>query len=296
VTYLAREVPAWRRNHPCYSCHNNGDAVRALIAAARQGHSVGAAIDETLAWLAQPEGWDRNSQGGGFDDKTLARIQFASALDAAVEAGLAPREARVRAAAVVAGDQQSDGSWRLDSSESIGSPATYGRVLATASARRTLARSGWAAASAGIASADRWLRSVKAVTVIDAAAVVVALEEARDASAVAQRTRALEILARGQAPDGGWGPYETSPSEPFDTALVMLALLPLANQPDLAGPAFTGASLADAAARGRRYLLARQSPDGSWPETTRPARQESYAQRISTTSWALLALLASGSR
>jgi hypothetical protein len=44
-------------------------------------------------------------------------------------------------------------------------------------------------------------------------------------------------------------------------------------------------------ARGRAYLLSQQNADGSFPETTRPANQESYAQRISTTGWALLALL-----
>ena len=45
-------------------------------------------------------------------------------------------------------------------------------------------------------------------------------------------------------------------------------------------------------ARGRAFLIARQQADGSWPETTRPSGAESYAQRISTTGWATLALLA----
>jgi len=40
VAYLTAEVPRWRREHPCYSCHNNGDAARALIAAGRRGHQV----------------------------------------------------------------------------------------------------------------------------------------------------------------------------------------------------------------------------------------------------------------
>jgi hypothetical protein len=48
-------------------------------------------------------------------------------------------------------------------------------------------------------------------------------------------------------------------------------------------------------ARGRGYLIATQQPDGSWPETTRPAGAESYPQRLSTGGWATLALLASGS-
>ena len=44
--------------------------------------------------------------------------------------------------------------------------------------------------------------------------------------------------------------------------------------------------------RGRVFLIARQQPDGSWIETTRPSGAESYAQRISTTGWAAMARLA----
>jgi len=44
--------------------------------------------------------------------------------------------------------------------------------------------------------------------------------------------------------------------------------------------------------RGRAYLVSIQNEDGSWTETTRPPGGESYAQRISTTGWAALALLA----
>jgi squalene cyclase len=43
--------------------------------------------------------------------------------------------------------------------------------------------------------------------------------------------------------------------------------------------------------RGRAFLAASQKPDGSWPATTRPRGGESYAQQMSTTAWATLALL-----
>ena len=43
--------------------------------------------------------------------------------------------------------------------------------------------------------------------------------------------------------------------------------------------------------RGREFLLKSQYADGSWPETTRPPGAESYAQRVSTSGWAALALL-----
>ena len=41
VAFLRVEVPKWRKEHPCYSCHNNGDATRALIVASARGHDIG---------------------------------------------------------------------------------------------------------------------------------------------------------------------------------------------------------------------------------------------------------------
>jgi len=56
-------------------------------------------------------------------------------------------------------------------------------------------------------------------------------------------------------------------------------------------PAREHAAVAKLIKQGRAYLEATQNADGSWPETTRPARGESYAQRLSTAGWATLALL-----
>jgi hypothetical protein len=282
VAFLAREVPSWRREHPCYSCHNNGDAARALIAAARRGHDTREALADTIQWLSEPHRWDTNARGGGFEDLTLARIQFASALTEARQASMSPPAALAAAAAIVAADQQEDGAWRLDDSHSIGSPATYGTALATWAARRTLVAASRAEDARLIARADRWLRASPVATVLDAAATLLGLDRADDSAARTQRERCLAIIGKGQGPDGGWGPYVTAPSEPFDTAVVLLALNAL-------DPAIARGWQA-AIDRGRQYLVANQLADGSWQETTRPARQESYAQRISTTAWAALAL------
>ncbi len=294
VAFLAREVPRWRREHPCYSCHNNGDAARALITAARRGHAVGAALDDTLDWLGQPARWGDSPGKGGVDDKALARIQFAGAARLAVAAGRLPARVIEEAAAILAAHQKADGSWQLDSSQSLGSPATYGTTLATAAARRTLGAATRPDVREAIAKADNWLRALEIETVLDAAAVVLALEHAGDDRARAQRTRALEIVRRGQAPGGGCGPYVSSAPDVFDTALVLLALQELPPDPSLADPTFSAAERTAAIAGGRAFLIAQQIADGSWPETTRPANQESYAQRISTTGWALLALLETG--
>jgi hypothetical protein len=292
VGYLAREVPAWRREHPCYSCHNNGDAARALVAAAPRAAGARAALDDTLGWLADPARWETNGGGeGGADDKVLARIQFAHATTAAFAASLVPRSAVERAAAIVAADQQADGSWRLDASDSIGSPATYGTALATVAALRTLLASGLPMTDR-VARAERWLSRVSIGNTPDAAAIVFAFGD-RELSP-GNWQAALDNLKKGQGRDGGWGPYLTSPSEPFDTALAVLALDSLEPRSSRAAPAFTSDALRSAIGAGRQYLLRQQLEDGSWNETTRPAGQTSYAQRISTTGWALLALIESG--
>ena len=224
VAYLVREVPAWRREHPCYSCHNNGDAARALIAAARTP-AVRAALEDTLAWLEDPRRWDTNGGGeGGGDDKRLARIQFAHATTAASAASLVAKEAIGRAAAIVAADQQPDGSWQLDSSDSIGSPATYGTALATSVARHTLAASGLPSMSSAVARAERWLAGIMPTNVPDAAAILFAFADVRDTPRPANWSLSLDLLTKGQGRNGGWGPYITSPAEPFDTALATLAL------------------------------------------------------------------------
>lgn len=295
IAYLSREVPQWRRAHPCYSCHNNGDAARALVAALGRGPEVRDALDDTVKWLADPERWDTNGGGeGGADDKRLARIQFAHATTTAFAAALVPKAAVDSAAAIVAADQQADGSWRLDSSDSIGSPATYGTALATVFARRTLVASGQPSLADRIARADAWLARVEVHNVPDAAAILFAFGGTPDAPSPDNWRPAVELLKKGQGRDGGWGPYVSSPAEPFDTALAMLALRTLTRRPSRAEPSFTKAMLADAIAKGRDYLVREQLADGSWNETTRPAGQTSYAQRISTTGWALLALIETG--
>jgi hypothetical protein len=283
VRYLAREVPRWRVEEKCYSCHNNGDGARGLFAAAGAGILFDrTACDNTLAWLATPERWDSNGPQEPFNDKHLARLQFASALAAAVEAGLIrDRRPLIAAAGMLVQDQVADGSWEFVGADEIGSPVTFGRPLATALGVRVLRRADARRFAEPIAAADTWLRRAEPKSVLNAAAVLLGLADARDPAADRQRDQCLSLVRRGQASDGGWGPYVDSAPEPFDTALVLCALSETYPR-----------GWADAIRQGREYLVRSQRDEGSWPETTRPAHRESYAQRLSTTGWATLALVA----
>jgi hypothetical protein len=282
--WLAREVPRWKKENRCYSCHHNGDAARTLYLAVRAGHRVErAALADTTAWLSRPEGWDRNGGEGPFSDKKQARLQFASALAEAHAAGLVTDKRPLeQAARLVADLQDKDGAWRVLAEGTIGAPATHGTALATHLARRTLQVAGADRYRDAIRKSENWLRRAPVSTVLDAAAVLLALGRASDPEAMAKKRRCLELIRRGETREGGWGPYVHSAPEVFDTAVVLLALVEQERTAEISGWI----------ARGRAHLLAEQEPEGSWPETTRPAGADSYAQKLSTTGWAARALLA----
>ena len=264
VAYLAGEVRDWSRENGCFSCHNNGDGARALYMAARMGFSVpDDALEETARWLRSPERWDKAEASEAFHDLLLARIQFSAAV---VESD--SKEGLAGAAEVLVGDQQEDGTWRIDAGSSIGSPATYGTALATYLARRTLSAADPVRFAHAIARADAWFRGARPASVLDCAAVVLATTSGG----------CLDMLRKAQNADGGWGAWARSPSEPFDTAVALLALR------------HSGGS-DGAIERGRAFLLRTQQTSGGWTETTRPGGGRSYAQHISTTAWATIALL-----
>ena len=276
IAYLGAEVPAWSRDNGCFSCHNNGDAARALYFAARQRRPLPpAALTVTTGFLAEPGKWDRNSRGNpAAGDKKLSTIQFAAALAAALESGaITDRAKLISAARLLLPFQSPDGAFPIDDpGAAVGSPATYGTALATAVVRRTLAAASPEHFAAAIAKADHWLDALQPRSTLDASAVLLA----RPA-----RTANIATILAAQSSAGAWGPYSKTPDEPFDTAVAMLALQPFAGQ----------AEVARSIARARDYLIRTQLPAGGWPATTRPPGAQSYAQHMSTTGWAALALL-----
>lgn len=128
-----------------------------------------------------------------------------------------------------------------------------------------------------------WLMQREGRNTVTAAAGLIALAGDNSDRAHVKKGVWRRLLLEGQGSTGGWGPYSQSPAETFDTALALIALA-LEEQRESV----------EARKRGREFLMKEQQRDGGWPATTRPTGGESYAQRISTTAWALIGLLEHG--
>ena len=280
VAFLSQEVPAWSVENGCYSCHHNGVAAQALLAAARAGYPVRpATLSDTLAWVAKPAQWDKNQGDPGFSDQRLANLQFAATLLAATAAGRPPEAGALAAAAKrVAADQNPSGSWEIEPANPIGSPTTYGTALATVVGLTILERAGRADAVAD--KTLRWLMERPLGNVPTAASMLLATRS-ESYQGPQPPSDSLAFLLQAQHSDGGWGPYLDAPSEPFDTALALLALATFGSRP----------AVERSIDRGRAFLQAAQLPDGSWRPLTPARGGESYAQHVATTGWATLALL-----
>lgn len=247
IAYLEDEVPRWKRENKCFSCHNNGDGARALFALKAAGFAVKPeALEDSLENLRAPKNWEQ---------KTLAIVQYAAAMREAKPAGLI--RSTGEAASLLEKWQEPDGRWKVDEEKGEGAAATYGPELGTA-----LALSALEPGSESVSKAKRWLASRPASSIVAAAGILL--------GGIASEAAERALLDR-QLADGSWN------HEAFDTAIAMLALK-RARKSD------------EAIERGRAYLLKTQLSGGGWTGTTRPAGGTSYAQHISTTAWAALAL------
>ena len=278
VEFLSREVPAWSKENGCFSCHNNGDGARALYLAEQKGYRFEQKLlSDTSDWLRQPTKWDHNKGDPGFNDRRLMNVQFASSLLAGKKARQRiDEEALQEAVKRLLKDQAADGSWPIGAQATLGSPATYGTPLATLMAVRVLEAEGTNEAVAAAKRGRAWLAAMPMQNVMQAAVMLSVLKEDKSRVQVC-----LDLIERAQGSEGGWGPYVGASAEAFDTALVLLALSSVRDDP----------RTEKWIKQGREYLVRNQNTDGSWPETTRPPRGQSYAQQISTTGWALEALL-----
>jgi hypothetical protein len=179
-------VASWPKENACFSCHNNADGYRALVAAKRQGYNVAeTSLSATRAWLANPAQWDQAAKNKMASDLKLARLQFA----------LAGQHSDILR------NESDSGVWRISTGDLPGSPITWGTPLATALAYQ----------QSKDPRALAFLDSLQPTHTVDLAAQTMILGKTE------------KLLAR-QNPDGSWGPRPKSPGEVFDTAISILAL------------------------------------------------------------------------
>jgi len=207
LTFLSREVPRWPQENHCYSCHNNGDAARALYSAQRRGYPVPeTALADTTAWLMAPAKWDEIHGAPVAGDKKLARIQFGAALAEAYHTGAVSDDGALRAAAEsLVKLQDPDGSWRVDTGGLPGAPATYGTALATYMTRRTLLVAGRLQYAEEIGRATLWLEAAKPASVVDAAALLVASPGRSDCRSFCGTRRPATAAGARSAQNAGRG-------------------------------------------------------------------------------------------
>ena len=218
---------------------------RALIVANAKGHDAGAALDPVIAYLKQPAKWPNAD-----------RIALGFALAAAERHGKAASTDLEAAAKLITADQQPDGSYG-------------GSLFDTWRARATLVASGIQPDEVWVILIDRWVRGVTVESVTDAALTLLALDLAGDVMAENLRRTALGVVRS-----------KHTPSQTFETALVVLALTMLDAEPRMARSSYRPEELKAAIAAGKAALVKQQRADGGWPGTVRDS------------AWALMALLA----
>ncbi len=203
VAFLTREVPRWTRENHCVSCHNNGDAARALYEASRAGFAVPPEVlADTTAWLARPDGWNRDGGKGGVSDKRLrgSRSPLPSRRRRAPDGcAIARHFGMLQPSSPVIRPTTAHGGWRA-SRHPDRPRRTASRWRLSWHARR-LDAADPSRFRAAIRRADGWLLCCEPVTVADASVALMVIAAGAPTDAEARRRQALSFLAR--RPVGG---------------------------------------------------------------------------------------------
>ncbi len=243
-------------------------------------------LAETLAFLAAPETWDANGPDGPFKDLKLQRLQFAVALAEAQAAGVL-KDVRSLEQGRGAGGRVAIAR-RLLGHRRARHHRLAGRRMAACWPRRMACRHCSVARPTNIAEqvdkAQRWLETQRAQ------------ERARRGRDHHRPDWPTHSEAARHAPRAM---LETDRAGPLDRRRLGTVREFAARRvrhgdrgvrPVGARRQFIRASDSSAVAS---FCSPQQEADGGWPATTRPPGVDSYAQRMSTTGWALQALLAS---
>ena len=280
IPYLRREGARWIEDKKCVSCHRVGNMIWALAATERAGFPP-AGVSEVADWAVDAT-LAPNTHGAATGSENLEGVAQLL-LAGPVRGRLAEDDVRRELIVLLRDGRAADGSWPAG-----GQLPMQKRPKPETAAISTL----WIglALLAADDDPDTPARVATAASAVDAAGPGTSTEwfAARLllADRLGQGDRAAELAAAlraRQRDDGGWNWAGDDPSDALGTGLALYALTR------------SGVPPADpAVAAGRRFLIAGQNPDGSWPV---PGTKRSAKGRTRETSdywgaaWATLALI-----
>ncbi|MEO8096103.1 MAG: ankyrin repeat domain-containing protein [Acidobacteriota bacterium] len=236
---IQRSAATFVEKRACFSCHHNGLALMVFSEAKQRG----VPIDESVFAAVQKK---TVASGGSYDDVVQARnVSDPTPNDSLLLMVSSGPGQEVRARRL-ASWQRADGHWITSD---FRPPHSSSEFTATATAVQALR--GAFGSHPAIAKAIRWLRETRPASTEDASYRLLGLVwgQADSADILAARKDLLGL----QRPDGGWAQLPGYVSDAYSTGEAVFALHR------------SGA----ASAKGVRFLLSDQKPDGTWHVRTR---------------------------
>ncbi|MBX3110378.1 MAG: ankyrin repeat domain-containing protein [Fimbriimonadaceae bacterium] len=272
VKAIEKSMKTFADNAACVSCHHEGLGRMATAVAKANGFATSAELDKVQA---QRVGMTVTAlkplnEDGAADPRKLINIPLAEVnevtpgytwmLVGMVAKGEKADAGRVAMTKALGAFQAPDGSW------SFGLPrAPMQSSLFTYTALSVRALTAYAPDKGKVALAAKWLAATPAKTLDDKAFKVLGLKWA---GAPAKDVRAAAAdLATDQHADGGWASASGVPSDAYGTSLALYAL----------GKAGTPVT-SPAYAKGAKFLLRNQDPDGTWYVVKRAIPANNYME------------------
>jgi hypothetical protein len=297
LTFLEKDVLAWRMEHQCATCHHGTMTVWALSEAKSRGYAVKPeTLADVTAWTKERlKGIDKPR-----DTRPGWKMVNTPALYLAIMAQAVPKqevfsaEELRRIGGHLVRHQEADGSWAWSSAPPGNRPPPHFESDEVATLLGYMALGPQVPADPkkpsqardSRAKAAAWLGKCEPTDTTQAAGLRLLVNVRAGESAAALRPEIDRFLGR-QNKDGGWGQLRDLPSDGYATGQA-LYMLGQAGVP----------SVRAEVRRGVDFLVASQRRDGSWPMKSRAHPGATpYTNPVPITyfgsAWAMLGLLRS---
>ena len=288
IYWLQPAAVQWQKDHNCFGCHIQAQAVMGLAIARKNDYlvsdrAVKDLVDFTVSQQRSDGTYVREDTGEPSTPFGAMELAYWDEL-----AGVKGGGPLIKSVDWLVAKQKPEGDLSYGDWLACGVRAVeQGRMMSTANSLVAFERAFAETASSRYRNAaDRarnWIASADAATTQDKTFKILALARFGGEDRKPAVERLVDQLILEQLPSGGWrecNDLSTKDANPFSTGQVLYALR-------TAGVSVTSPPFV----RGVRYLLASQNADGSWPADQR-AFHTSGAPHA-TTMWAIIGLAGS---